>query len=64
MNNDNFLYLLIFQRQGCIHGEELPYVFGAPLVGGLAHWPRNYTRAELALSESVILYFTNFARTG
>ncbi|XP_046472478.1 neuroligin 3 [Neodiprion pinetum] len=52
------------QRQGCIHGEELPYVFGAPLVGGLAHWPRNYTRAELALSESVILYFTNFARTG
>lgn len=53
-----------FQRQGCIHGEELPYFFGAPLVGGLAHWPKNYTRAEVALSESVILYLTNFARTG
>ncbi|XP_033221230.1 neuroligin-4, Y-linked [Belonocnema kinseyi] len=52
------------QRQGCIHGEELPYFFGAPLIGGLAHWPRNYTRAEAALSESVILYFTNFVRTG
>ncbi|XP_043471342.1 neuroligin-4, Y-linked-like [Leptopilina heterotoma] len=52
------------QRQGCIHGEELPYFFGAPLIGGLAHWPKNYTRAEVALSESVILYLTNFARTG
>ncbi|XP_044580848.1 neuroligin-4, Y-linked isoform X1 [Cotesia glomerata] len=52
------------QRLGCIHGEELPYFFGAPLVGGLAHWPKNYTRAEITLSESVILYLTNFARTG
>ncbi|KAG5314035.1 NLGN1 protein, partial [Acromyrmex insinuator] len=52
------------QRPGCIHGEELPYFFGAPLVGGLSHWPKNYTRAEIALSESVILYLTNFARTG
>ncbi|KAK0158570.1 hypothetical protein PV328_009553 [Microctonus aethiopoides] len=52
------------QRQGCIHGEELPYFFGAPLVGGLSHWPKNYTRAEITLAESVILYLTNFARTG
>ncbi|XP_016844069.1 neuroligin-4, Y-linked isoform X2 [Nasonia vitripennis] len=52
------------QRQGCIHGEELPYFFGAPLVSGLAHWPRNYTRTEIGLSESVILYLANFARTG
>ncbi|XP_023316148.1 neuroligin-1 [Trichogramma pretiosum] len=52
------------QRQGCIHGEELPYFFGAPLVAGLAHWPKNYTRTEVGLSESVILYLANFARTG
>ncbi|XP_076644775.1 neuroligin 3 [Halictus rubicundus] len=52
------------QRPGCIHGEDLPYFFGAPLVGGLSHWPKNYTKAEIALSESVILYLTNFARTG
>uniref|UniRef100_A0ABD2XG72 Carboxylesterase type B domain-containing protein n=1 Tax=Trichogramma kaykai TaxID=54128 RepID=A0ABD2XG72_9HYME len=51
-------------RQGCIHGEELPYFFGAPLVAGLAHWPKNYTRTEVGLSESVILYLANFARTG
>ncbi|XP_026667487.1 neuroligin-4, X-linked-like isoform X2 [Ceratina calcarata] len=52
------------QRSGCIHGEDLPYFFGAPLVGGMSHWPKNYTKAEIALSESVILYLTNFARTG
>lgn len=52
------------QRPGCIHGEELPYFFGAPLVGGLSHWTKNYTRSEIGLSENVILYLTNFARTG
>ncbi|XP_049855482.1 neuroligin-2-like [Schistocerca gregaria] len=52
------------QRQGCIHGEELPYVFGAPLVGGLAHFPRNYTKTEVLLAEAAIIYWSNFARTG
>lgn len=60
----NIEYLVCLQRQGCIHGEELPYVFGAPLVGGLAHFSRNYTKAEVALSESVMLYWGNFAKTG
>nr|CAD7443806.1 unnamed protein product [Timema bartmani] len=32
------------ERQGCVHGEELSYVFGAPLVGGLSHFTRNYTK--------------------
>ncbi|KDR08664.1 Neuroligin-1, partial [Zootermopsis nevadensis] len=52
------------QRQGCIHGEELPYAFGAPLVGGLAHFPRNYTKSEMLLSEATMIYWSNFARTG
>ncbi|CAB3381904.1 Hypothetical predicted protein [Cloeon dipterum] len=52
------------QRQGCVHGEELPYIFGAPLVGGLSHFPRNYTKAEVQLSEAVMIYWSNFARTG
>uniref|UniRef100_A0ABD2XF24 Carboxylesterase type B domain-containing protein n=1 Tax=Trichogramma kaykai TaxID=54128 RepID=A0ABD2XF24_9HYME len=34
------------------------------MVAGLAHWPKNYTRTEVGLSESVILYLANFARTG
>lgn len=52
------------QRMGTVHGEELPYVFGAPLVEGFNHFPRNYTKSEVGLSEAVIVYFSNFARTG
>ncbi|KAK9737697.1 Myb/SANT-like DNA-binding domain [Popillia japonica] len=52
------------QRMGTVHGEELPYFFGAPLVDGFNHFPRNYTRSELALAEAVIIYIANFARTG
>nr|KAF7421615.1 hypothetical protein H0235_009451 [Vespula pensylvanica] len=51
-------------KMGSVHGEELPFVFGAALVDGFAHFPRNYTRSEMALSESIIQYFANFARTG
>jgi neuroligin len=52
------------QNWGSIHGEELAYVFGMPLVGGTNHLTMNYTRAEMLLSEMVITYWTNFARTG
>ncbi|XP_067638484.1 neuroligin-4, Y-linked isoform X2 [Eurosta solidaginis] len=52
------------QRQGCIHGEDLPYLFGAPLVGGFTHFTRNYTKTEINLSEVVMLYWSNFVRTG
>ncbi|CAB3221151.1 unnamed protein product [Arctia plantaginis] len=52
------------QRMGSVHGEELPYLFGSPLVDGLGHFPKNYTKSEVALSESFILYIANFARSG
>ncbi|XP_063392581.1 neuroligin-4, Y-linked-like [Cydia fagiglandana] len=52
------------QRMGSVHGEELPYLFGAPLVDGLGHFPKNYTKSEVALSEAFIFYIANFARTG
>ncbi|KAJ0181477.1 hypothetical protein K1T71_003562 [Dendrolimus kikuchii] len=52
------------QRMGAVHGEELPYIFGAPLVDGFAHFPLNYTKSEVALSESMMLFVANFARTG
>lgn len=57
-------YISVLQRMGTVHGEELPYIFGAPLVDGFSHFPRNYTRAELALSESFIILMANFVRTG
>ncbi|XP_023210237.1 neuroligin-3-like [Centruroides sculpturatus] len=52
------------QRVGCVHNEDLPYIFGAPLIGQLGHFYSNYTRAEILLAEAVVLYWTNFARNG
>ena len=49
---------------GTVHGEELPYVLGAPLVDGFSHFPKNYTKSEVALSEAFIMYISNFAKTG
>ncbi|VEN42406.1 unnamed protein product, partial [Callosobruchus maculatus] len=71
-HRDSYLYVFDYQtkfgdypqRQGCIHGEELPYLFGAPLVGGLAHFTKNYTKSEMALSETMMIYWSNFIRKG
>lgn len=54
----------MIQRMGTVHGEDLPYIFGAPLVEGFSHFPRNYTKSEVALSEAVMIFWSNFARTG
>ncbi|KAJ8733623.1 hypothetical protein PYW07_014174 [Mythimna separata] len=52
------------QRMGAVHGEELPYVLGASLVDGFGHFPQNYTKSEVALSESIMLFLANFVKTG
>lgn len=53
-------------RMGCIHGEELPYVLGAPLTLGetLGHFSDKYSQSEQQLSMAIIAFWTNFARTG
>ncbi|KAJ1528382.1 hypothetical protein ONE63_006797 [Megalurothrips usitatus] len=72
--NKSFLYVFDYQtkygdyqqRQGCIHGEELAYVLGAPLSAGLrhSHLTRNFTKSEAMLSEATMNYWVNFARMG
>ncbi|XP_022241701.1 neuroligin-4, X-linked-like isoform X1 [Limulus polyphemus] len=53
------------ERLGCVHGEELPYILGAPLVDGdLSYFQKNFTHAEVALSMAVMTYWTNFAKYG
>ncbi|XP_054287822.1 neuroligin-4, X-linked-like [Macrosteles quadrilineatus] len=52
------------QRLGVAHGEELAYLFGAPLVDQLGHFPRNFTRAEVALAEGFMTSVANFVRVG
>ena len=49
------------QRQGCIHGEEMDYIFGIPLNYKLS---KNYTRQEEHLSEMVLTYWSNFITSG
>ncbi|XP_023233121.1 neuroligin-4, Y-linked-like [Centruroides sculpturatus] len=72
VRSQSYLYVFTYQtesgefsqRLGCIHGEELPYVFGVPLVGTLAHFSGNYTRSEISLAEAVMTFWTNFVKTG
>ncbi|KAL3846950.1 hypothetical protein ACJMK2_017890 [Sinanodonta woodiana] len=46
------------------HGDDLPYTFGAPLVGGISPFPTVYSDAEKTLSERMMQLWTNFAKTG
>lgn len=46
-----------------IHGEDLPFVFGAPL-GNAGPFSTHFNAEERLLSEAVMRYFSNFAKTG
>lgn len=46
-----------------IVGEDLPYIFGAPLTS-VGPFPTQYSVEERLLSEAMIVYWTNFAKTG
>lgn len=46
-----------------IHGEDLPFIFGAPL-GDVGPFQVFYNAEERLLSEAVMRYFSNFAKTG
>ncbi|XP_075214072.1 neuroligin-1-like [Lycorma delicatula] len=52
------------QRLGSVRGDDLPYILGHPLVGGMPHFSHNYTRQDIVVSETLLSYFTNFAKTG
>lgn len=52
------------QWSGGVHGDELPYIFGAPLVGGLSPFPSVYNQQEMEISKFMMRMWTNFAKTG
>ena len=56
--------VILFQRLGSIRGEDIPYIFGLPLVAGGVFFPRNYSRQDQGVAEAVLTFFTNFAKTG
>ena len=78
----NWAFIIAWLRFGSVHGEELAYVLGMPLVGGTYHFVHNYTNQvrgipaktreqknaifcqERLLSEHVMSFWVNFAKTG
>lgn len=70
---DFFLLFVCMQRVGSGGGEELNYMLGSPLLSEVSGHvlpfvpppiPSNYTKTEMALSELMITYLSNFAHTG
>ncbi|XP_022647725.1 neuroligin-4, X-linked-like isoform X2 [Varroa destructor] len=55
---------LYAQKTGCVNGDDLPYVLGAPLLGTASALYGNYSKQEAQLSEMVISYWANFFRSG
>ncbi|EEB16933.1 acetylcholinesterase precursor, putative [Pediculus humanus corporis] len=52
------------QRLGSVRGESITYLLGLPLVDGLPFFPQNFTKQDVSVSEAVINFFSNFAKTG
>jgi neuroligin len=46
------------------HGDDLPYVFGAPLVDGVDPFTSAYSRSDKMLADTVLKYWTNFIKYG
>ncbi|XP_030749006.1 neuroligin-4, Y-linked-like [Sitophilus oryzae] len=52
------------QRLGSVRGEDLTYILGQPLVAGLPFFPQNYSRQDMGVSEALLNFVSNFAKTG
>ncbi|XP_049588066.1 neuroligin-1 isoform X4 [Syngnathus scovelli] len=46
------------------HGDEIPYVFGLPMIGPTELFPCNFSKNDVMLSAVMMTYWTNFAKTG
>ncbi|XP_035145774.2 neuroligin-4, X-linked isoform X2 [Callithrix jacchus] len=46
------------------HGDEVPYVFGIPMIGPTELFSCNFSKNDVMLSALVMTYWTNFAKTG
>ncbi|XP_025131590.1 neuroligin-4, X-linked isoform X1 [Bubalus bubalis] len=46
------------------HGDEVPYVFGIPMIGPTELFSCNFSKNDVMLSAVVMTYWTNFAKTG
>ncbi|XP_035694145.1 neuroligin-4, X-linked-like [Branchiostoma floridae] len=49
---------------GAVHGDELPFMFGAPVAPRGIFQQLNFTKGESMLSVAMMTYWSNFAKTG
>ncbi|XP_017784520.1 PREDICTED: neuroligin-1-like [Nicrophorus vespilloides] len=52
------------QRLGSVRGEDLTYLLGLPLVGGLPNFPQNFSRQDMGVAEAALNFLSNFAKSG
>ena len=49
---------------GSGHGDDLAYIFGAPINEGIDPFIASYSKTDRAVSETVMKYWENFIKTG
>ncbi|KAK7071526.1 hypothetical protein SK128_005954 [Halocaridina rubra] len=52
------------QRMGSGFGSEVPLIFGAPFMDNPGHWSDNFTKLDALVSETLMRYWSNFAKSG
>lgn len=52
------------QKLGTIHGEDLAFFFGYPLALKHTDAAHGYSKQDVAASEAILTYFTNYCKTG
>lgn len=52
------------QRLGSVRGEDITYILGMPLVGGMPFFQQNFSRQDMGVAEAVLNFFSNFAKSG
>ena len=47
-----------------VYGDDLTYIFGAPLANSVSPFPTVYTRSQRVLSQAIMTHVGNFIKTG
>ncbi|XP_064108362.1 neuroligin-1-like [Macrobrachium nipponense] len=66
---DTFMYVFDHhekdrQRMGSFFGSEVPLIFGSPFMDKAGNWSENFSRQDALVSETLMRYWSNFAKTG
>lgn len=51
-------------REDAWHGDDLTYIFAAPITDGIDPFPSVYTKSEKSFAETILKFWINFIKTG